>query len=160
MLTPALARTLALEIGLYPGVWVVHDNLERVADHPAVDDDAYPPAGAIDGVQIVRDHHYGELQFALQVNHQIVECRCTDRVQAGSRLVEEQQQWIERERARQRRALDHATGKLRWILACGLGRQPDQLHPEQGELIERSRCETQVLEHRQLYVLTHIERAE
>src|ERR1700680_635091 len=160
MFPPALARTLALKIGFYPGMRVAHDSLERVADHPAVDDDAYPAAGAKDGVQIVRNHDYRELQFALQINHQFVECSCTDRVEAGSRLVEQQQQWIERERARQRRALDHATGKLRWILARGLGRQPDKLHPEQSELIERSRCQAQVLEHRQLYVLTYVKRAE
>src|ERR1700728_722716 len=160
MLTPARARARALEVGLNPGMRVVHDAVERVADHAAVDDDAHPTVGAIDGIQIVRNHHYRELQFALQVNHQLVEGRRTDRVEAGSRLIEEQQHRIDRQRARQRRALDHATGELRRILAGGFGRQPDQLYPQQGQLVQRPRGHLQVLEHRQLYVLQHVERTE
>src|SRR5579863_3297764 len=113
MLAPARARAWSLEVDLYPRVRVVHDALERVADHAAIDDDANPTAGAIDGIQIVRNHHYRELELAPQVNYQLVEGRGTDRIQAGSRLIEEQQHRIERQCARQRRALDHATGKLR-----------------------------------------------
>src|ERR1700683_4439573 len=100
MLAPARACARALEVGLYPRMRVVHDALECVADHPAVDDDPYAAAGTIDGIQIMSNHHYRELQLAPQVNHQLVEGRRTDRVQAGSRLIEEQQQRIERQRAR------------------------------------------------------------
>ena len=60
----------------------------------------------------------------LQVYHQLIEGRGTDRVQAGGRLIQEQQSGFERQRARQRGALDHATGELRGILAPASGGSP------------------------------------
>ena len=139
---------------------VVDDAAQRIADHAAIDDDTDPVAGAEDGVEIVRDHHYRQLQLALQVNQQLIEGRGADRVETGRRLVEEQQQRIQRQRARQRRALDHATRQLRRVLQGGIERQPDQPHLEQCQLIERARRQLEVLDHRQLYVLLHVERAE
>ena len=49
---------------------------------------------------------------ALQGADQLVEVGGADRIEAGGRLVEEDDVGVERERTRQRHALDHAAGKL------------------------------------------------
>ena len=81
-------------------------------------------------------------------------------IEAGGGLVEHQQRGIERQRARQRGALDHAARELRGILARRLVGQADQPHLEQRQLVERARRQLQVLEHGQLHVLQHRERRE
>jgi hypothetical protein len=53
-------------------------------------------------------------RLLLQVaDHELVEGGGADRVEARGRLVEEQQPRVERQRPRQRGALDHAAGELR-----------------------------------------------
>ena len=81
-------------------------------------------------------------------------------IEAGGGFVQQQQPRIERQRPRQRGALDHAAGELRRILARRFVRQSDQPHLQQRQLIERVRRQLQVLEHRQLHVLQHRERGE
>ena len=121
--------------------------------HAPVHDHPDTIAGTEDSVQIVRDHDDGELQFLLQVQHQVIEGRRADRVEPRGGLIEEQQLGVQRQGARQRRALDHAAGELRRVLAGRLGRQADQADLEEREVIQRARVEAEVLEHRQLHVL-------
>ena len=117
-----------MEVAPYPGILVVQDAGERIADHAAGDDDAHSAAGTEDRIQIVRDHHYRELQLLMQAKQQLVEGRGTDRIKSAGRLIQQQQARIERQRPRQCGALDHATGQLRGILQRRVGRQSDQLH--------------------------------
>ena len=70
-------------------------------------------ADRVQAVEIVRHHEHGKAQRALQRLDQRVEFAAGDRVEAGCRLVEEQDFRIERQRARERDALGHAAGKLR-----------------------------------------------
>ena len=61
-----------------------------------------------------------------------------DRVEAGGRLVEEQDRRVERQRAGERRALDHAAGELRRVLRRRLERQPDHAQPQLDQARERA----------------------
>src|SRR5690606_11475548 len=84
-----------------------------------------------------------------------------DRVQAGGRLVQEQQRRDHRQRPRQPGALAHAGGQLRGQLVDRLGRQARQLHLEQGEFVEqRVRQVAVVLLERYLHVLADGQRGE
>ena len=109
----ALLRPLALEVCMNPGMRIADDAGERVADHAPIDD-ARPTR-----VQVPKMVSRScvimttvSCSSRCRYMHQLVEGRGADRIEPGGRLVEEQQLRIERQRARQRRALDHAAGQL------------------------------------------------
>src|SRR5690606_28486829 len=61
-----------------------------------------------DALEVMRHDDDGRTEARLQLEDQVVETARTDRVEAGRRLVEEQHIRIERDRARECRALAHA----------------------------------------------------
>src|SRR5579885_488056 len=152
------ACTLPMKVRLYPGMGMIDDALQRVDLHPPVHDDADAIARTEDRIQIVRDHHYRQPQLPLQVQHQLVELRRTDGIQAGSRLVEEQQPRIERQRASEGVSLDHAPRELRRIFPRGIGGKTHQADFEHGKLVASRRGQrAQMLDHGKLHVLQHVE---
>ena len=62
---------------------------------------------------------------------------------------------IERQRAGERGALDHAAGELGGKLVGGVRRQPDERNLQHRELVGERLGERQVLAHRDLHVLLH-----
>ena len=69
-------------------------------------------------VEIVGYHDHGQAQSVSEVGDQRVERGGGDRVEPRRRLVEEEDLRIERQRARERRALDHAAGQLGGIFVA------------------------------------------
>ena len=69
-------------------------------------------ASKVEAVQVVRHHEDREPERALERQDEIVELGRGDGVEAGRRLVEEDDLGIERQRARQGDALGHAARKL------------------------------------------------
>ena len=100
-------------------------------------------------------HHHRQAERAAQVKDQVVEGGGGDRIEACSGLIEKQQHRIERERARQRRALDHSTRQLRRKFHACLDRQADHAQPQLGEALQRAFIELEHLDHRQDHVLRH-----
>ena len=96
----------------------------------------------------------------MQVDHQLVEAGRGDRIQPGRRLVQKQQRGIERQRPRQRGALDHAAGELRRQLRAGVERQADHAQAQLRQRLERRVRSVEVLADRQLHVLGDGQRAE
>src|SRR5689334_24613500 len=56
-------------------------------------------ADLVEGIEVVGDQEHGEPQRLLQLLGQPVEGRGADRIEAGGRLVEEEQLGVERQRA-------------------------------------------------------------
>jgi hypothetical protein len=102
-----------VEIFSYPRVLVILDPGERVHDHLAIDQHRDTVACPRQGVQIVGDHHDGQLERAAQIEHKLIETGRRNRVKTGGRLVEKEQYRIERERACERDTLHHAARELR-----------------------------------------------
>src|SRR3954468_23825866 len=115
-------------------------------------------AGRIKAVEVVGYHENGQAQSALQGAHQLVEIAGADRIEAGGRLVQEHQFRIERERARQRHALDHAAGEVGRVAVRDFGFEAH--HHEFGDhhLVEQFLRELEIFAHRKLDVLPHRER--
>jgi hypothetical protein len=70
---------------------MIDDARQRVDFHPAVHDHADAIAGAEYRVEIMRDHHDGELELAMQIQREFIKGGGADGIKAGGRLVEEQQ---------------------------------------------------------------------
>ena len=60
------------------------------------------------------DHHAGYAKFASEIKHQLIDLGAGDWVKASAGLVIKQNPGIQRQCARQARALFHAAGYLRW----------------------------------------------
>ena len=95
-----------------------------------------------------------------QAAHQCVDAAGAVRVEAGGRFVEKQQLRVERQRARQRRAFEHAAAQFRGILQPGLRLQAGQGDLPGGDLIDQRVVEIGVFAQRQADVVQHVERAE
>jgi hypothetical protein len=94
-----------------------------------------------------------QAQGMLQRADEFGEFGSADRVEARGRLVEENDIGIERERARQRHALDHAAGKLGRIFAAYVRAQAHHFELGERDLVHQSRREPLILAHRELHVL-------
>src|SRR4051794_17240086 len=103
-------------------------------------------------------HENGQAQSTLQGAHQFVEIAGADRIEAGGRLVQEHQFRIERERARQRHALDHAAGQFRGKTVGDLRLQADHAKLGHHDLVEQPLRDLEIFAHRKLDVLPHRER--
>ena len=114
----------------------------------------------IKAVQIVRHHENREAEALVQALDQLVVVRRADRVEAGGRLVEEQQLRVERQGAGQAGALAHAAGKLRGLLVAGVRRQADHRDLERGDVAHRLLVEAGMLADRHDDVLGHAQRGE
>ena len=134
-------------------MFVPDDAGQRIHDDFAVDEHGDTITCPRKGVQIVSHHHHRQAERAAQVKDQVVEGGGGDRIEARGGFIEKQQRRIERERARQRRALDHAARQLRRKLCAGLDRQADHPQPQLGEALQRGFIELEQLDHRQDHVL-------
>ena len=101
-----------------------------------------------------------EPQRALQGADQFVELGGADRIEARGRLVEEDDVGIERQRTRQRDALDHAAGQLGGIFAAHVGVEPDHFQLGERDLLDQARRQVEIFADRELHVLQHRERGE
>jgi hypothetical protein len=79
---------------------------------------------------------------------------------ARGRLVEEEDFRVERERAGERGALDHAAREFGGQLVAGIGLQPDHFDLQHRQLVEQAVREVQILAHRDLDVLLDGQRGE
>ena len=89
-----------------------------------------------------------------------VEVAGGDRIEAGGRLVEEDDLRIERQRAGERHALGHAAGKLGGKLVGVARREADHLELGDGDLVHQPLGDVEMLAHRELHVLAHGQRGE
>ena len=156
------AGTRTVEIFLHPRVVETLDLLDGGIDHHAlVGEHRDAVADRVQRVEVVRDQEHRQAQRLLQGEDQLVERGRADGVQARGGFVEEQQRRIQRERARQARALAHAAGELRRQLVDRVGRQAGELHLQQREFVaQRIRQLAVVLLQRHLHVLADGERRE
>jgi hypothetical protein len=105
-----------------------------------------------DAREVVRHHDDGRAEARLQLEDQVVEKARADRVQAGRRLIEEQQIRVERDRTRQRRALAHAAadrGRVELLEAA----QPHQRELELDDFGDHAGVQARELLERQRHVL-------
>ena len=104
-------------------------------------------------------HHVdGQSHGIAQLGDEFVELGGADRIEPGSRLVEENDLRIERQRARKCRSLDHAARQLRRKFRGGIARQSDQLDLELGQFVHQRLRQVEIFAHRHLHVLLHRER--
>src|SRR5262249_2939084 len=100
-----------------------------------------------DARELVRHDDEGSLQAGAQLEDQVVEQARADRVEAGARLVEEEDLGIERHRAREAGALLHAAADLARVVLLEAA-QADQRELERRDLADLGRLEIGVgLEH-------------
>ena len=95
-------------------------------------------------VEVVRDHHHRQAQLAVQRLDQRDEGVRQVGIEAGGRLVQEQQLRFQRQRARQRRALDHAARQVGRHLVGVLRRPgppcPFSAAPRRGSRLRAARA--------------------
>ncbi|KAG0772535.1 hypothetical protein G6F21_014459 [Rhizopus arrhizus] len=95
-----------------------------IGHHLAVGQHGNAVADGVQRVQVVGDQEHGQPQRFLQGPDQAVERGRADRVEAGGGFVQEQQRWIQRQRAGQAGALAHAAGQLRRQLVIASAGRP------------------------------------
>ena len=96
-------------------------------------------------VEVVRHHHHGEREAVGKRANQPVEGAGADRIEAGRRLVEEEDLGLEREGARERDALAHAARELGGHLAERVGSEPDQRQLEADKRVHEAGVEGRLL---------------
>jgi hypothetical protein len=111
-------------------------------------------ADRIERVEVVRDQEDGEAEPVAQVEHEPVEGGRADRIEAGGRLVQEEQLGIERERAGDSGALAHSARQLGGEFGAGFGRQADHDDLVGRDLVEQLLREARIeFAKRHLHVL-------
>ena len=105
-------------------------------------------------------HENGQAQSALERPDQFVEVARADRIEAGGRLIEEHQFRIERERTRQRHALDHAARQFRRKAVGNLRPQAHHRELRRCDLVEQPLRDGEIFAHRKLDILTNGQRRE
>ena len=95
-----------------------------------------------------------------KVRIKLVELGGADRIEAGGGLVEEDDVGIERERARERHALDHAAGQLGGIFAAHVGVKADHFQLGHRDLLDEPRRQIEIFADRELHVLQRRKRRE
>ena len=120
-----------------------------------------PVADRIQRIEIMRDQEHRQPERLLQRLGKIVERRRTDRVEPRSRLVEEQQFGIERQRTGETGTLLHAARQLGGKLVRGVRRQAGHHHLVRRDLREQRGRQVGVeLAQRHFDVLGHGQRRE
>ncbi len=76
--------------------------------------------------EVVRDEQVGEIELALERLEEVDDLRANRHVESRHRLVEDEQLWIERERARNTDPLSLAAGELVREPVPVLGRESDR----------------------------------
>ena len=150
---PDDAAARAVEILADPGMVVPDDALQRVHDDFAIDQHGDTITGPREGVQIVGDHHDRQPQLLRRYSTRSSKAAALigSRPEVGSSRNSSTR--VQRQRARQRGALDHAARELRRILGGGIVRQAHQAQLQPRRLSSVASSQAQVLEHRQLDVL-------
>lgn len=130
----------------------------RAGQHPPLAEKSDAVGNAPQRIEIVGDDQHRQPESGAQFEHQLVKSGGTERIEAGGRLVEQQQLGIERQRPRHRRPLDHAAGELVRQFVGGIGRQAGERDLQPCQLIDQPRRQRRVLLQRQGDVLAHAER--
>src|SRR5882757_10279787 len=87
-----------VEIFPDPGMIVRQQLFHRTYHDVLVEQHSDPITSRIEAVQIVRHHENGEAEAVVQSFDEFVVVGGADRVEAGGRLIQEQQLWVEGER--------------------------------------------------------------
>src|SRR5437763_6882518 len=111
----------------YPRMAGAHQVVNGPDGNLLVDQNGDAAANGEQRREVVRNDHDGNAEAPVQLLDEAVDAARDDRIEIGGRLVEKKHPWIERERARQRSAFDHAAGKLRRRLDTALRSQSRQL---------------------------------
>ncbi len=111
-------------------------------------------------IQVVRDHHHGEAECGMQLAQQFAEFVGAVRVEARGGLVEQQQRRVHDERERQRHALDHAAGQIRWHARGVFGLQAHHAQLDHGGIADQVLGQGTLLAQREGHVVQHAERRE
>jgi hypothetical protein len=82
----------------------LHDSSEIHHGHPAAD--------VLDQPQIVGNEQIRELQLLLQIHERVDDLRLHRHVERGDRFIEDEERWVQRERARQADALALTAAEL------------------------------------------------
>ena len=93
------------------------------------------------------DHEYGQPQGLLQLSDQVVVSRGADRIEPGGRFVQKHNRRVQRQRAGQRGALDHAAGQFGRELGAGKLRQADQPDLQFTQMAHQAVAEGQMFAH-------------
>src|SRR6185436_2101984 len=144
-------RRARREIVADPRIVGLHHRAHRaVGDHLAAGQDDRAVDDREQRVEVVGHDEHREAEALGKDPHQGIEGARAHRIEAGGRLVEEQDFRLERQRARQGHALSHSARELGGRLASGVRRQPDEreleadegrdeVHRQVGVLPERNR---------------------
>src|SRR5690625_3585975 len=100
----------------YPGMGIVHELLDGADADLLIDEDGHPVATGIKGIHVVRHHQDCQTKGSLQLAHEAVEARRTDRIQPCRRLIQKKDVGIQGQRTRQSGALAHSARQLAWVL--------------------------------------------
>src|SRR5664279_190531 len=157
----AVLSATAAEVGLDPGmVRGAHRRHRPVGNDATVGEHGDAVAGGGEGFEIVGHHEDGETQCLLQRADEPVEVAGGDGVEAGGRLIEEDDLRVERQGAGERDALDHAAGKLGRKFRRVVGIEANHLQLHDGKIGHQTIGEAKVLAHGKLDVLAHAQRRE
>jgi hypothetical protein len=143
------------------GPWKYSQHLLHRPDSGALVDESRDPVGdRVQAIDVMRHQEDGKPHAALQIGDEPVEIGGGDRVEAGGRLVEEEQGGVERQGARQPGALAHAARQFGGKFLRRIGRQADHRDLHGGDLVQQGDRQVEMLAQRHLNVLRDGQRAE
>ena len=132
----------------------------RDGNHLLVGEDRHPVADGVERIEIVGDHEDGQPERVAEAPDERVELFGGHRIEARGRLVEEQDVGVERDRARDPRALAHAAGELGWPLCAGIVGQAGELDLERGQIADEGGRQVGMLDERRLDIFLQAQRRE
>ena len=143
-----------MEIGAQPGVIGGQHLLDVTGgDDLAVGERGDAVADGIEAVEVVGDHEHRQAERLLQRRDELVEFGRADRIEAGGRLVKEQNLRVERQRAGEGSALDHAAGEFRGKFVGGIRAKAHHGDLEPCEIIHQWLRQIEIFAHGNLDVL-------
>ena len=111
-------------------------------------------------VQVMRDHDNGQAEQVAQFAYQLIDFAGTLGIEPGSGFVEKQQFGVERQRAGERSAFQHAAAEFGRILCADLGRQTGHRQLPVGNLIDQPVAKVGVFAQRQADIFLDRQRTE
>ena len=149
------------EVSLNDGMFFVRQLLHGAGgEHMALTEHSHSVGHLPEQVNVVGDHHHRLAGLAVGIEDEIAHASGAGWIQARGGFVEEQQLGVERHRAGQAGALEHAATELVGQLYAGIGWQPRQGQLAVGQAIDQRIVELAVFAQRQAHVLAHGQRAE
>src|SRR5260221_3532113 len=137
-----------------------HQLVERIDGDRLVHQHGDALADGEERGEVVRDDDDGDAEAGVQPRDELVDAARGEGIEVRGRLVEEEDARVERQRARERRALHHAAGKLVGKLDAAFGRHARELELHRRDRLALLGSEAGVLSQRQDRVLRHRERRE